>query len=303
MPESAGETGMAEKPGARSVTAYLPLVALTVLAISFGHRFEPWQFMWLLASAIFAGLKWLTWSKARHRIRHPAWRSFAYLFAWPGMDAESFLDPTVVVPFPTFRQWITAFFKTASGALLFWGLARRLPSEMPALRGWVGMIGLVLVLHFGTFHLLALLWQRARVMAKPLMDNPLHATSLAEFWGKRWNIGFRQFAHELVFQPLYRRIGVGAAGFLVFVLSGVIHDLVISVPSRAGWGLPTCYFVLQGLGAQWERSRFGARLGLRRGWRGWIFTAAVAGIPAYWLFHPWFVSRVILPFMQATHAL
>jgi hypothetical protein len=28
----------------------------------------------------------------------------------------------------------------------------------------------------------------------------------------------------------------------------------------------------------------------------------VAG-PAFWLFHPWFVLRVILPFMQAIHAL
>jgi hypothetical protein len=28
----------------------------------------------------------------------------------------------------------------------------------------------------------------------------------------------------------------------------------------------------------------------------------VAG-PVFWLFHPWFVLRVILPFMQAIHAL
>jgi hypothetical protein len=31
--------------------------------------------------------------------------------------------------------------------------------------------------------------------------------------------------------------------------------------------------------------------------------AAVIIAPVFWLFHPWFVQRVIIPFMQAIHAL
>jgi hypothetical protein len=50
-----------------------------------------WAFMWVLAFTIYFSLKWLTWWRARTRIAHPAWRSGAYLLAWPGMDAEAFL--------------------------------------------------------------------------------------------------------------------------------------------------------------------------------------------------------------------
>ena len=299
MPPSAQDTSPTR---ASAWSAYSPLAAAVSSALVFARDLPAWQYMWLLSIAIFAGLKWSTWYRARTQTPHPAWRSVAYLIAWPGMDAEAFLDPALAPQKPSLRQSLAALFKTALGAVFFWAAARKIPADAPLLRGWTGMIGIILMLHFGSFHLLALLWQHAGVQAKPLMDAPLRATSLSEFWGKRWNIGFRQLAYDLVFQPLHRRTGAGAAALLVFVFSGLIHDLVISVPARAGFGFPTAYFVLQGLGAQFERSPLGLRLGLRRGFRGWLFTAFVAGPPAYWLFHPWFVVRAILPFMQALHA-
>ena len=93
------------------------------------------------------------------------------------------------------------------------------------------------------------------------------------------------------------------AGFLVFVVSGLIHDLVISLPARGGYGLPTLYFLLQGVGVTVERSQIGGGFGLGQGVRGWWFMMAVLTLPVFGLFHPWFVLRVILPFMQAIHAL
>jgi hypothetical protein len=100
------------------------------------------------------------------------------------------------------------------------------------LRGWFGMVGLILLLHFGTFQILGLVWQSVGVKATPIMSAPLRSTSLGEFWGKRWNLGFRQLGHELIFRPLCRRLGADVAGFFVFVVSGLIHDLVISLPAR-----------------------------------------------------------------------
>ena len=135
-----------------------------------------------------------------------------------------------------------ATFETILGAILFWVVARSIPLGQPLLRGWVGMVGLILILHFGSFQIVALLWQTLGVKAEPIMSAPLHSTSLTEFWGKRWNLGFRQLAHELIFRPLYRTLGAGTASFLVFVVSGLIHDLVISLPARGGYGLPTLYF-------------------------------------------------------------
>jgi hypothetical protein len=282
---------------------WLPLAVLPLAAISCRNRLQPWVFMWALSFAIFFSLKGLTWWRARTRIAHPAWRSIAYLLAWPGMDADAFLEAKQGVPSPRFTAWLWATLETALGAVLLWIVARSLPGGEPLLRGWTGMLGLILLLHFGSFQLIALAWRTLGVNAKPIMSAPLRATSLAEFWGKRWNLGFRQLSYELIFRPLHKALGVEAAGLLVFLASGLIHDLVISLPARAGYGLPTAYFLLQGTGITLEHSGFGKRLGLGQGVRGWLFMAVVITAPVYWLFHPWFVQRVIIPFMHAIHAL
>lgn len=282
---------------------WIPVLVLPSTAVACRSLLPAWAFMWILAFAIYFGLKWLTWWRAQWQISRPVWRSVAYLLAWPGMNAGGFLDPNQRVPLPAAATWLWATAETVLGAALLWGVARSVPPTHPLLRGWVGMVGLILVLHFGTFQIVACAWQSLGVKAERIMQGPFRATSLTEFWGKRWNLGFRELAHELIFRRVSRKLGAGNAGFLVFVVSGLVHDLVISLPPRAGYGLPTLYFLLQGAGVRIERSRLGTRLGLARGARGWVFMMVFLVAPIFWLFHPWFVMRVILPFMQAIHAL
>ena len=69
------------------------------------------------------------------------------------------------------------------------------------------MVGLILLLHFGFFQVLALLWQNFGVQTEPIMSAPLRSTSLGEFWGKRWNLGFRQLSHG--FPPAVSEIRSG----------------------------------------------------------------------------------------------
>ena len=121
--------------------------------------------------------------------------------------------------------------------------------------------------------------------------------------GGRDDVENHSLAHDLIFRPLQRSWEAEAAGFLVFIVSGLIHESVISLPARGGYGLPTTYFVLQGLGVATERSALGKRLGLRQGLRGWLFTAAFTAGPVFLLFHIPFVLRVILPFLEAIRAL
>jgi hypothetical protein len=263
---------------------------------------RPWVFMWCLSFAIFAGLKWLTWWNARTRVRHARWRSAAYLLAWPGMDAETFLRESAPPEAQSPREWLWAALKTAIGAALIWLVARAVPAHLPLARGWIGMLGLIFLLHFGSFHLVALFWQRLGVNARPIMLAPIRSTSLAEFWGKRWNLGFRQLSHALIFRPLQRKVGAGAASLAVFAASGLIHEAVISLPARGGYGLPSAYFLLQGLGVAAERSVLGQRLRLRAGPFGWIFTFSFTAGPVFLLFHPPFVLRAILPLLEAIHA-
>jgi hypothetical protein len=276
-------------------------LATPIAIIYFRNRMQSWVFMWLLATAIFAICKSQSWFAASDLARRATWqRNAGYLFLWPGMNATQFLDATIIVPRPTTREWIFAIAKNFSGAALIWLVARRMP--YPLLAAWIGMLGLILILHFGAFHLLSLAWRSAGISAQPIMQHPLESKSLSEFWGKRWNLGFRQLSHDWIFAPIRKHFGIATATLAAFAASGLIHDLVISVPARAGYGLPTAYFLAQGIGVLIERSNLGAKIGLQQGATGWLWMAFFTAAPAYFLFHPWFAMRVMLPFLRAIGA-
>ena len=282
---------------------FAPLLILPLLALQLRPRTAPWIFMWLMALALYAGCKWLTF-RAAMRLSASAGviRSLGYLFAWPGMDAAEFLDARHVPERPHALEWALAGAKTVFGAVLLWGIAKWALPVHPLIAGWIGMTGVVFLLHFGLFYLLSLAWRSGGVAAAPIMKCPLLACSLGEFWGRRWNTAFNELAFRFTFRPLCRLTTPVFASVLVFDLSGLVHELVISLPARGGYGLPTAYFLIQGLGVVAERTRLGRHLGLGRGLRGWLFTMVVTAGPACCLFHPWFINRVILPMLTAIGA-
>jgi len=190
-----------------------------------------------------------------------------------------------------------------AGLAILYGVARLVPVEYPYLTGWVGMVSIVLVLHFGSFHLLSCAWRQAGVEAKPLMNWPLISVSLGEFWGRRWNTAFRDLTHRFLFRPLTPRLGPRGAIFAGFVFSGIVHDVVISWPAGGGYGGPTAYFLLQGVGILAERSRAGRASGLGIGWSGRLFTMAALIAPVGLLFHRPFVVEIITPFLHAIRAI
>jgi alginate O-acetyltransferase complex protein AlgI len=102
---------------------------------------------------------------------------------------------------------------------------------------------------------------------------------------------------------LTRRFGVRAGIAGGFVFSGLVHELVISMPAGGGFGGPTLFFALQGIGILVERSRFGREMGLARGARGWVFAMLVLVLPAPCLFHSPFVERITVPFMHSLGAM
>jgi hypothetical protein len=280
-----------------------PLLLLPAIVLLFTPATWPrWLFMWLLAFAIYFGCKWLTWR--RTPISGLSWlRHIGYLLAWPGLDAVAFLSPQPPpIMRPTRREWLFATAKTLGGVAVFWSAGCLIPPTATILLGWCGMIGLAFMLHFGVFHLLSCFWRSLGVEAVPLMNHPWAATSVSEFWGKRWNLAFRDLTHRFLFRPLANRLGPRWGIAAVFVFSGVVHDVVISVPSGGGYGGPTLFFLIQLGGLFAERSRLGRNLGLGSGWRGWLFTAMILLGPAALLFHEPFLRNVVVPFMQALGA-
>ena len=281
----------------------LPLVVLPLLAVAFRTWVAPWVFMWGMAFALYAGCKWLTYRIAIRNgaIQNPL-QVAGYLLTGPGMDAAAFLNREEVPARPRSIEWAFALIKTGLGFALLFGVTRILFPDYPMTAAWVGMCGAVFILHFGLFHLLSLIWRQAGVNAAPLMQHPLAATSLNDFWGKRWNAAFNELAFRFAYRPLRRRTNAIAATLGVFGLSGLIHELVISLPAHGGYGLPTAYFLIQGFGLVLERSPLGQHIGLGQGLRGRIFALTVTAGPAFWLFHPPFIHNVILPMFQAIGA-
>ncbi|MCZ7649357.1 MAG: membrane bound O-acyl transferase family-domain-containing protein [Planctomycetota bacterium] len=255
--------------------------------------------MWLLAFAIFCASKIATWGIERKlEAGAPGAVDLAYLLLWPGMDPRPFWKHgNGAASRAALGAWVEAALKVALGFVLICSAAGQLAGAYPLAAGWAGMVGLMLILHFGTFDLLAHAWRAAGVPVEPLMNQPLLASSLSEFWNERWNRGFRDTARSVVFRPLARRWNPAAALACVFLASGLIHELVVTVPAGSGYGGPTAYFLLQGLGLHLERRAFGrAPVALRAlARRGFALLVLLAPLPL--LFPPAFPREVILPFL------
>jgi hypothetical protein len=205
-------------------------------------------------------------------------RAIGYWMLWPGMDARPFAE-------------------TAPGAgagLLAWGLSKMalggalllVRTGVPELEVIRVFAGIGLLVHFGICDVLAACWRLRGVPVERLFVNPLASKTLGEFWGRRWNLAFHAVARDRVFKPVAKRWGAAAGVLATFFFSGLLHELLLSVPVGGGYGLPFAYFLLHGVLVTAER-----RWGL--GGRVWTIFWVLA--PAPLLFHPWFVRGLIRP--------
>jgi len=156
--------------------------------------------------------------------------------------------------------------------------------------------GLSLMLHFGAFNILAAIWRHLGADCRPLFRAPLLSRSLSEFWGQRWNQAFSEMTTIGVYRPLRTGLGTRTAMIVAFLFSGLLHELAISVPVKAGFGLPMLYFALHAVAMsienRWERV---GRPIHRQAWRGRLWTFAWIVIPLPILFHWPFLNGCVWP--------
>jgi len=156
--------------------------------------------------------------------------------------------------------------------------------------------GLSLMLHFGIFNVLAGLWRLAGVDARPLFRAPLAARSLENFWSRRWNLAFSEMTAIGIYRPLSGSLGRKAATGAAFLASGLLHELAISVPVLAGFGLPMLYFLLHGALVLAERGLERAgRAVTRWGWWAHVWVLGWLALPLPILFHRPFLRGVVWP--------
>lgn len=283
---------------------WLLIGLLPLLALGCRPVLTPWIFMWAMAFAIYAGCKWLTLRTAIGEGTKATRRDqLVYLFLWPGMSIQEFVRDAVIRKAPPTKnvalgEWLAATIKMLVGIAMVWWLVPAIDPQAWQVRGWIGMVGIILMLHFGSFHLLALVLQLFDYQARPNMNAPLRATSLADFWGRRWNSAFNTLVDRYGFRLLAPRIGAHTALLVVFFVSGLIHEAVITLPAGGGYGLPTVYFLFQALGIFIERTPILRRQPLAKRLMAWAFIV----LPLGCLFPPIFIRNVILPMLHAIGA-
>lgn len=216
-----------------------------------------------------------------------------FLFAWPGVIPDSFVERRpgqIIEP----GRFLAAWARMAFGATSIILLAVYAPYIPDGILGLAGVGAILLTVHLGIGDLLPGLLNWAGFRVPLLFDRPWAAKSLAEFWGRRWNLAFVEMNQRLFLRLLHRYLGKSASRFALFALSGVLHELALSFPAGGGWGLPLGYFFLQGvLVVLEERFRI-----VNRAWT-WFWLIA----PAPWLFHEPFRRALIVPFYRGLHVL
>ena len=277
--------------------AWLILGVSALVAIP---AFSPSVTMIVVAVSLYLGIKTHVLILAVRSIPRPSWvEVMAWYGGWPGLQARDFFDKRVPSLSGRSNDHFVAMAALAMGVLCLLGIAPRMIHSSPVLSAWFALIGLILMLHFGVFRLLVVFWNANGRSVKPIMKAPLLAITVTEFWGRRWNLAFRDYVHQSIFLPLARKYSVATGTLGGFLFSGLMHEAVISLPARSGLGLPSLYFLLQGLAVVLERSvlRSFFRSAGRTATRIWTLSWVLLPVPL--LFHLPFLHNVMLPIIKA----
>jgi Membrane bound O-acyl transferase family len=110
-----------------------------------------------------------------------------------------------------------------------------------------------------------------RLLPLPHGATPPLAKSLSEFWGRRWNVWMSDWFRQIIFCPLQN--SPVFAFVLVFLISGLLHELAINLPlyivtGKKYFGSMVLYFLLQAVGILIERK---TRNGTARIFLLWLF--------------------------------
>jgi len=265
---------------ARPIVWLLALIPYGVVHLA-SIDLAPFCRMVLLCSVLMAGMKWVVYSEWRKSggtiLRWQRW--FCFGFLWFGMEPMAWVCKSRALEWKRDAYW-------GLGCCVVGVLALVLMAGIHVSAVIPLFIAMSLGFHYGALRLLTAFWRLQGRPVRALFRNPLVMQGFADFWGNRWNLAYSQMMARAVKRPLQRRFGGRVALFGVFIISGVLHELAITVPVQAGYGLPTCFFLLQGTLTVFEK-----RGGI---WQG-ILCGASLLVTFPLLFPTAFVEAVIIP--------
>ena len=277
----------------RSILSTLIPVAIVVSCFLFGASLNSFARLFLSGFVLlyaFKGAALLRLSQNDLRAMNRL-GLLVFWFAWPGVDPTPFREKPnpAIEDGRRFGLGMARLIIGVVGFLFFAGFLSSLPIEVAT---WGAVFAILLAAHLGVTEVLTETIRAIGWRVPVLFDAPWNSHSLSNFWSQRWNRPFVEM-NKIFFLPwLTRRFGIRVAIFAVFLISGLLHELALSYPARAGWGGPLLYFAIQGTLVLLER---------KLPFRGRLWVALVVLRPLPILFHGAFRSAVILPFLTWTH--
>jgi hypothetical protein len=298
---AAGELPLRNRAGPWKPVAWGPPLLAISAALGCGTDWSPLLRLAVTTLALYAGLKaTAVLQQGPGELLRTSWAGrLAYLTLWPGMSLAPFRARSS--SHPEQPGWLRrGLVGMALGGLAMLVLSVWAPRMPDRLLGWAGIAALLLTVHLGYADVLSGGLRQAGFPVQRLFDDPLASRSLEDFWSRRWNRAFVEM-DRLLFVPLLRPLGPVGSLIGVFVISGLLHELAISFPAGAGWGLPSCYFLLHGALVALER-----RLLRPRRWRGalarlWTWSWLLVPLPL--LFHTPFRQALVVPLFHELHQL
>lgn len=140
------------------------------------------------------------------------------------------------------------------------------------------------------------------VELEPQFDEPYLATSLQDFWGRRWNLMVSNILRPTIYEPV-RSISTSLIGkkwsplpavVATFLVSGLMHELVFyNIGRLKPTGEVMCYFLLHGVCLAVE-------IAAKRALKGKIWVPGIISGPltlafviytSFWLFFPPFLKN------------
>ncbi len=193
-----------------------------------------------ICCVLLAGMKGLVYAEWAVGQRLPLSRYLAFAILWFGMDPGTFQHRREGLSWKNDVSigWLLMMIGTL-GAWLVWAMEWRQILIM--------FLPMSLGFHFGALRALKGGLRAAGFPVRTLFPNLLKAQGVGDFWSRRWNVGYSQMMQRLVGRPIETRCGTNAGMMTIFLASGLLHELAITLPVRAGFGLPTLYFTLHGI--------------------------------------------------------
>ncbi len=262
----------------KRILGWIVLITL-LIATDFAMRdAKPLWRMVAICCVLLSGMKGLVYAEWAVSRKLPLLRYGVFSFLWFGMDPGSFRGRRKELSWKNdvFLGLFLMLIGTL-GAWLVWAMEWR--------QIFVMFLPMSLGFHFGALRVLKGGLRAAGFPVRTLFPNILKTRGISDFWSRRWNTGYSQMMQRLVGRPSERLFGESVGIMMVFVISGLLHEVAITLPVGSGYGLPTLYFTLHGFLTIFEL-RWNRPIGK-------IPALLAVLLPLGWLFPPEFQTVVI----------